>query len=148
MSHTWIVVANSAEARILEPGARRYPLRVKATFVNPEARAHEGDLITDGGAAVLQRMGQGQRRYTGPQVTAKEHSCDLFARQLADALMQARLSNSYDDLVLIASPELLGKLRAALDQSTTRCVRLEIDKNLAHLPPDKLDRSLQALLYP
>lgn len=146
MANTWIMVANGAEAQILESAKRGNDLKVHACYVNPEGRAHEGDLVTDKGAAVLQRMGQGQRRYTGPQVSAREHSGDLFARQLADALLQGRISNSYGDLVLVASPGLLGKLRAALDEATKRCVRLEIDKNLAQLSPDELNRFLRALL--
>jgi protein required for attachment to host cells len=148
MYNTWILVANSAEARILELGASWGDLDVKATYSNPDGRAHEGDLVTDRGAAVLESTGQGQRRYTAAKVSAKEHASDVFARKLASALQRGRVNNSYNDLVLVAPPPLLGKLRTVLDATTLECVSYEINKNLAQLSPNQLSDALQAQLNP
>lgn len=148
MPTTWILVANSAEARILEQRNRRGPLRVTGEFSNSSARAHEGDLVTDGGAAVLQRAGKGQRRYTEPEVSTKEHRAELFAAALADTLQKGRQANAYDKLMLVAAPDFLGKLRTKIDAATMRCVTCEVDKNLSDQTSDELASSLREYLDP
>tara|TARA_R110002049_G_scaffold85550_3_gene217441 strand:+ start:2105 stop:2350 length:246 start_codon:yes stop_codon:yes gene_type:complete len=57
MSRTWVLVASSAEAQLLESRARRSDLHVTAQYSNADGRAHEGDLVTDGGAAAMQFSG-------------------------------------------------------------------------------------------
>lgn len=146
MPTTWILVANSAQAHILERRSRREPLRIVSEFRNEDARAHEGDLVTDGGAAVMQRMGKGQQRHTEPEVSTREHRNELFAADLADTLQKGRAAGDYEELVLVAAPAFLGKLRDKIDNTTMRCVTSEIDKNLSHLAPSELLAAVEDLL--
>ena len=73
MATTWILAADRAQARLYRLHGRGKPLSLIEQFEHPEGRAHEGDLVTDSGAAVMQSGGQGQRRDTEPEVSATEH---------------------------------------------------------------------------
>ena len=146
MGTTWILVATSTEARILELGAGWNNLRVMTSYKNPDDRAHEGDLMTDGAAAVVQYNGEGRRYFTGPRVSAREHAGELFAGKLAKTLQQGRVTGSFDDLVLIAPPGLLGKIRVALDDATLCRISDQCETNLSHLTPDQLYTSLRSLV--
>lgn len=137
MNRNWILVADSSRARIFECDRRWRDLQLLHEEDYPRGRAHEGDLVTDNGAEVMQSAGSGQRRTTGPEVSASEHESELFARALADRMREGRLEGEYESLVMVAAPEFLGQLRTALDDHTRRSVSHEIDKNLTQHTPEE-----------
>ncbi|MCB1679021.1 MAG: host attachment protein [Halioglobus sp.] len=147
MATTWILAADRAQARLYRLHGRGKPLSLIEQFEHPEGRAHEGDLVTDSGAAVMQSGGQGQRRDTEPEVSATEHEAQVFAGQLAQRLSRGRVERAFESLVLIAPPAFLGVLRKALDRDTRRCVKHEIDKNLLQYSDQKLGQVISQTLY-
>ena len=114
---TWLVIADSARARILantgEGGA------LVTVSVHESAAAHE--LSRDIGS---DSPGRSMQSYTGtrhaiepkhdPQRERKRH----FAAELADELNQAGARHAFDALVLIAPSRTLGDLRQELDKAT------------------------------
>lgn len=143
MKNNWVLVADSSRARLFRRGHRWDDLEPMKTEDHPRGRAHEGDLVTDDGADVIQRGAKGQRRRSEPQVSPTEHEAEIFARQLADNLRAGRVQKQYDTLALVAAPGFLGKLRAALDEDTRRCVTREIDKDLTQHDDDEIARILE-----
>jgi len=143
MKNNWVLVADSSRARLFRRGHRWDDLEPMKTEDHPRGRAHEGDLVTDDGADVIQSGAKGQRRRSEPQVSPTEHEAELFARQLADNLRAGRVQKQYDTLALVAAPGFLGKLRAALDDDTRRCVTREIDKDLTQHDDDEIARILE-----
>ncbi|MCB1676475.1 MAG: host attachment protein [Halioglobus sp.] len=148
MATMWILTADRAQARLYRLRGRGKPLALLEQFEHPQGRAHEGDLVTDSGAAVMQSAGQGQRRETEPEVSATEHEAQVFAGQLAERLGRGRVEHEFDDLLLIAPPAFLGELRKALDRDTRRCVKHEIDKNLLQYSEEQLGRAVAQTLSP
>tara|TARA_R110002124_G_scaffold50117_7_gene146209 strand:+ start:2592 stop:3038 length:447 start_codon:yes stop_codon:yes gene_type:complete len=146
MGRIWILVADRAHARLYLRGKRWDQLEQLENHEHPQGRAHEGDLVTDEGAAVMQRGGQGQRRDTQPEVSATEHEAQVFAHELTDRLRQARLGQEMDSLVLVAAPNFLGLLRKALDDQTRKCVIHEIDKDLTQHDTGKVGELLHKYL--
>ena len=138
MERIWILVADSAHARLYLRGRRWEQLEQLEEHEHPEGRAHEGDLVSDQGAAVIQRGGQGQRRSSQPEVSATEHEAQVFARELAERLRRGRVGQEMDALVLVAAPHFLGLLRTTLDDQTRKCVIHEIDKDLTGHDTDKV----------
>jgi protein required for attachment to host cells len=68
-----------------------------------------------------------------------------FAKTIADEIGGARSRGDIDALVLVAPPEFLGHLRAALGEQSARLVRRSIDKNLVQLDAAHLAAEVTAL---
>lgn len=128
MEKTWIVVAESAQARIFEASNRVSPLKEVASLIHPLSRAKTHDIVTDKPGHTKDRYGSAQR--TMDEANAQEHEHQLFAREIADQLEKGRSTAHYQDLVMIAAPSFLGTLRQSLDDQTRRLVSRSIDKNL------------------
>ena len=69
-----------------------------------------------------------------PAHREKQNILGTFAQRVGDAIEAARSADEFSQLVLIASPALLGELRKRLSPSARRSVTLEIDKNVTGKP--------------
>lgn len=147
MKSTWVVVTDSTRARILKADNAVGPLSEIETLVHPESRLHERDLISDAPGRAFDRAGQG-RHAMGQQVSPKEHEVEAFVRQVAERLEQAREQGQLEQLILVAPPAVLGKLRKALTHELARLVTLEVDKNLTRLGPQEIRGHLPERLPP
>lgn len=141
----WIVVANRAAARVFKATQPTGPLEELDTFIHPEGRLQERELVTDRPGRAFDSYSTG-RHGEDPATAATTHEAENFALELSRFLQKARTERRYDTLMLMAAPAFLGELRERLDVPTRDCVMLEIDKNLVqrnaaeirgHLP-DKL----------
>lgn len=132
MKNTWIVIADSARARIfalVEHGAKLEPIK---ELLHAESRAQERDLITDRPGRGFDREGPG-RHAMSPSVSPKAHEASKFCKELADELETARKRERCDRLVLVAAPAFLGQLRKSLSNHTSQLVSQALDKNLVHM---------------
>ena len=73
----------------------------------------------------------GPRRSSYADTDWQEQGEDLFARHVANALERAALDEPDAEIVVIAAPQTLGKLRSQYGGQTTRRLRCEIAKDLA-----------------
>ncbi len=136
MPATWVVLADSARARILARVSVHELHEVEA-LAHPESRLHQGDLRTGGEGSVTDRMGQGQRQ-TGARVDTGEKHTEAFAREIADYLSKARSGGRFQHLIVAAEPALLGALRKHLDSPTASTIERTVDKNWLTRTPDEL----------
>jgi hypothetical protein len=97
MERIWVLVADSARARLYLRGRQWDQLEQLEEHEHPEGRAHEGDLVSDQGTAVMQRGGQGQRRSSQPEVSATEHEARVFAHALAERLRRLPVPSAVVD---------------------------------------------------
>lgn len=145
MKTTWIVIAESARARIFtlsEPGAK---LAERSTLSHPESRMHDRDLTSDLPGRAFDSHGQGRH---GMEQAHDPHGqqAQAFAAQIAREVERIRREEPFDGLVLAAPPRFLGLLRAELDHGTREAVVAEIDKNLVESDTETLERRIAALL--
>ena len=149
-----IVVADQAEARFfdLEPPATT--LQVSGRLLDPSARLHERERVSDRPGRVFDRApAAGARRGavahhdTGGERSARRESTVVFVRRIVAQLEQAHQQGRFERLVLMAQPRVLGMLRATLPVQLERCVVAEVHKDLvhqgdeavrAHIPPQAL----------
>ncbi len=129
METQWILVAESASARLLVRAAPRGDVREIERFDHPDSRKKGHELETDRSGGVDQSHGHAlsdsREKGAGQRIEA-----DTFARRLADHLETARGRDEFEQLVLIADPRFLGMLREHLDDATLDRVITSIDKNL------------------
>jgi protein required for attachment to host cells len=142
MTTTWVLVADRARARLFSIDESRSFEEIE-DFLNPAAQAKGHDIDRGRLPSTHDRMGE-NRHAIEPHTSAREKSAEFFARELDAALERGRAGHRYDELVLVAPPQFLGALNAALDQHVRASVVEELPKDLTgvdvltlreHLPP-------------
>ncbi len=126
MKRSLVLIANAAKARICE-------------FVmedeTPAPRLQKQQTILCS-----------QRRDRAAQEGGREGGVDRagFARELSGVLQASMRQARFEELVLVASPALLGELRRALTAELARRVVISIPKDYTSIRPD----TLGTLLWP
>jgi len=132
MEKTWILVAHQAGARVFENRGPGKGLELVDQIDHPEGRERDGEIDTDRPGRSFRKNSADPRRAAmsrseGPH----DRVVAAFARDLARRLLQGRVENRFQRLVLVAPPRFLGLLRASLDGPTEQLVIGSLDKDLA-----------------
>ena len=126
---TWIIVADSARARIFSMDDVRSPLQEVKDMVHPAGRLREQNLGSDQQGRTFDSKGQGRHAKEG-DVSIKKQEAINFSKEIAAYLDTECNKNQFEKLVLIAPPEFLGLLRKDLSGTTRQHVTREISKDL------------------
>jgi protein required for attachment to host cells len=132
MSKSWVVAADTRRARIFLSEKSASALQEIKTLTHPEARLHEGDLITD--------------TKEGEPNEHKHDSADRFAAMVCETLEEGRKAGEFDKLYFIAAPAFLGRLRKHQSNPLKQVVAGEVDKNLASHEPAEIRKQLPDFL--
>ena len=103
MATTWVIVADSARARVLEAESANGPLTEVDALVHPASRLHPQKITSDLPGRSFDRGGQG-RHAMESQVDPRRHEQVRFATELAHYLGTARTEGRFERLVIIAGP--------------------------------------------
>jgi len=141
MSCIWVLVAESSRAKLYSAENRKAPLVEIGAFVHPEARLHEGDLVSDQSGSDGGSVGQG-RHVLVNKTNARDTEKTEFAKNLAHRLEAARKEKAFNRVVLIAPPSFLGLLRDNLSDEVMELVTEQIDKNLVQQPASEVREHL------
>ncbi len=144
---TWILVADGAVARTYQPSADPKGLAAVRGGEFAAANLASRDIDADRPGQGFDRGGQGQRRMQ-PRTDSRRHAKAEFARHLAEFLLREHQRQSYDNIVIVAPPKMLGDLRAALSPSVREVIRAEVSKDLVHLNEQDLMHHLEPVLHP
>lgn len=147
MPATWIVVADSAAARLFSTPSPTGPLEEFEAYAHAEGRAHVRDLVTDQQGRQFESFGHGNRSGMEPRVDPKEHEKIGFAKLIAERVRSARSRNEVGRVFLVAPPEFLGHLRSSLDGETKRLVEGEFALNVVREKPEAIRSRLPERLY-
>lgn len=125
---TWVLVADNSRARFFTAKHSTSPLEEVLDLTYPEARLHEGDLVTD-------KSGRDRNPSTGGAHgvgtdSAKQDGAERFALRVCSELESARSSGAFKKLYVVAAPAFLGLLRKQESPALRQLVAGEIDKNL------------------
>lgn len=145
MVKTWILVADSSRARLLQAEKANAPLQELETLENPAARMRNQDLISTPPGRSFDSGGQG-RHAMEQRDSPKHHEAVVFARRLAGRLEQGRGEGELQRLVLVAPPRFLGLLRDELGADLRRLVITEIDKDLTAIDVAELREHLPVVV--
>lgn len=129
MKSTWIVLAESARARILSTSDGGKTLQEVADLCHPESRQHDTELSSDLPGRTFDSHGDG-RHGMEQSTTPKKREAREFAVEVARHVERGLSDGHFDSLVLIAPPAFLGRLRAELGKSARAATVGELDKNL------------------
>lgn len=150
MHATWIVSANSSRARFFSQEQFSDSLEEVNDMVNEPVRLRSADTESDKmgtTTATNSRQttaGMAPNKAYEPAQTPEEHQAELFARDIADFLLQAFQKDRFRQLSLVVSPHFLGILRKLLDPRLESVVSLEINKDYTQFDPQKLLEQVKA----
>lgn len=139
--NTWVLVANSSEARIYDTASIGEDMECIKEFSHPEGREKGSELASDR-PGHYQSKGTGHGAFVEP-TAPKEHEVDRFAGELARELDKGRTSNAYRKLVVVASPHFHGLINSHLDEHTRSMVVKDIQKDLTDCEPRDLPSRLK-----
>lgn len=125
---TYIVVADSAEARIYSADEKLETLSLVQEYSNPEGRKQRADMDSD--RPGVHRNDSGGSHGLGGDRDSHKHQSEEFARQLAKRLGKSRTAEDFAQLMLVAPPHFLGKLRQHLDVECAKSVVRTVNKDL------------------
>ncbi len=130
---TWVLIADASRARILEQIGNDASLHeVAGTRIEvhiPPAR----DIVSDKQGTTMISGGATRHAYT-PHTDPHREAKRRFLTSLAARLDQSLAANAFDALVLVAPPQALGDLRAAMSEHLAGRVSREIAKDLTKVP--------------
>jgi protein required for attachment to host cells len=129
MSQKWVVVADQSRARIFAMDSPSAPLREIEDLLHPAGRQRAQELKSDRPPRLFRGKGEASHPVEA-KVDVKEHEAISFARRIADRIERARTQAELTQLVLVAPPDFLGVLRAALSPPAMKHVVQTLDKNL------------------
>lgn len=141
MKYAWIVVADSARARILTATSALSPLESMRDMVSPESRLHERDLVSDRPGRSFDSSGKG-RHAIGFENSAKQQVAVRFAAEVSEILEKGRINNDYGRLVIIADPRFLGLLDKSLTPGVKKLVSKKISKDLSKMSEQEIRAAL------
>jgi len=129
MSTAWIIVADAGHARIFSAEEPNGALTEIQTLTCPEARLHEGDIVSDSPGREHNASGSGSHD-VGHTSGAKQEVAIRFAEQVCEVIESGRIANRFKRLYVIAAPAFLGMLRKHYSSAASQLIAGEIDKNL------------------
>lgn len=141
MTKFLVVVADSARARVFERAKKFSPLVEFTDLAHPESRLKRQDLASDRPGTVHESRTPGESQASEP-TDPKEHEAQVFAREIAEFLKQARTENGLAGITLVAAPHFLGLIRQSLDAATAGLLIAGISANLTRESPEKIQERI------
>ena len=126
-----VLVADEREANFFDAHNVASPLEMCGTMVNDAATLRDRDLESDRPGRGFNPAAPGRHGVYGERST-RRHEMEMFAKEIARAIDDARARNEFERLVIVAGPRMLGWLREALPAPTRAVVVAEVIKDIVH----------------
>lgn len=137
MPEIYVIVVDSAKARVLHSTGKTSALIEYEILDHPEGRMHTRDLTADLPGRDSNRTGLGKHRLDSSSDPKQQESIE-FAKRIAAYLGEMVSHKQVDQLMIVAAPAFLGILRDLLPSNVVSIVTFELDKNLTHHKPDEI----------
>ncbi|MFC3111344.1 host attachment protein [Undibacterium arcticum] len=151
MQTTWIVAADSSRARIFERLGTEPNYREIADLANPQGRASNRELVSDGygnsGGGGGGGGAQQQAHIASPKADAVQHETELFSKEVSRYLDRGRIEHRYDRICMIAPPQFLGLMRQNLSKEAQKLVAEEIAKNVSWFEPNDIQQYIAKAVH-
>lgn len=145
MKATWILVANSTNARIFTAETPSSSIVEVEAYTHSNSRLHDRELTLDLPGKIKNPGGSSGHAFE-QRTDPKQHEARVFARELAEYLEESHDGDEFRQLLLIAEPSFLGLLREELTDAVKHTVNFELDKNLVKADANEIRRHLPEYL--
>jgi len=144
-SKYWVLVANSGQARILEMQRKPYEFHQVSELVSETQHLTNKEIVSDASGRVYHAQGPGTHSMK-PRSDPHENAEEQFSRSLARKMERAARLGRFDQLLVIADPRTMGRLRQQMDRSLAGRVADEISLDLVGLPLNQLEPRVREVL--
>jgi protein required for attachment to host cells len=144
-STTWVLVADGAKARVFSFDQGKRELDLVHEMGSEEARQKPSEILSDNEGRRFD-TGPNQRSTVGAATDPQRYAKEVFSRDVASYLDKAATQHSYERLVLVAAPQMLGDLRSELSKPAASKVDGELAKDLTNLDQRELIAHLEEVL--
>jgi protein required for attachment to host cells len=141
MKPTWVLLCGRDGARLFEHSRGEKKMQLVESFLHPEGRLKEQDIVTDRAGRNFHRIDKVSHS-GGKTGDPRAHSDRLFVKELSDYLKKGRESSTYGRLYLVASPRFMGILKEGIDSQTMKSVTGFHEKNLSHFTEEDVNHIL------
>ena len=142
MKPHWILIANSARARLLQQEQPADGPSLVKTFEHPASRLRSSELGDD--EAGRERSDRGPRGAVfDPRLDPHRKEHQHFAHELAAALEDGALHGKCASISVFAASPFLGELKKELGAETQRLLESTHDVDLTHVATPQLERRLR-----
>lgn len=137
---TWVVISDSASARLFESPGNIEILKKIKNFEHPESRKKVSEIVTDQAGSV--KTSQGVHGGAPSHSDLKEVEALKFAQEISKFLSDAVLQESYQRLIITAPPQFLGLIKENLSANATKQIFKTIDKDYTKFKDHELPEAL------
>jgi protein required for attachment to host cells len=134
---TWVLVANGAQARILEHRGPGTGLVAVPNLVFSGSRRQAREIMSDRPGRTYSSVGSG-RSAIDPRTDPVAREELEFVRSVAETLEEKRAEGAFQRLVIAAAPTALGDIRSVLGEAMKGLVTGELPKDLTNVPTPQL----------
>ncbi|MGV8831997.1 MAG: host attachment protein [Devosia sp.] len=142
---TWILIADGAQARVLEntgPGKGLQQVQgLDWAMTNLQAQ----DIQADKPGRSFSSAGSG-RSAMEPKTDPVEHRETEFVKSVAATMDKKLQDGAFDRLIIVAAPIALGDIRKAISPNVKKTILAELDKDLTNLPTAQLAQHLDGII--
>ncbi|WP_031432754.1 host attachment protein [Methylomarinum vadi] len=142
MHKTWIIAAESSQARFFTVPSKKEPLEELPEMLNPASKIHESELTTDLPGRTVTSGPTGNKHAMEPHTSPKEQATITFAKQIAEKVEKARVQGELEQIILVCPPKFLGLLRDNLSDQSKKMVIKSLDKNLVSHSEEEIRKQL------
>lgn len=142
---TWVLIANGAQARVLEhkgPESGLVPVDGESFSQEP---LRNQDIVTDRPGRSFASAGYGRSAMV-PQTDPVQYREAEFMRHVAAALDDRQQAGAFDRLIIAAAPTALGDIRTHLTDNVKKTILAELPKDLTNVPTHQLARHFEDIL--
>jgi protein required for attachment to host cells len=144
--HTyWVLVADGTRARAFEVKDQGRALETVWSEQPVGVNLASREIASDRPGRSFDSAGEGRHAMEPPTDPAR-YEKERFARHVVRRLDDDRKEGSFGRLIIVAAPQFLGDLRAAMPTPLAQRVETEIDKDLSKLSSKELAEHLTDIL--
>jgi len=141
----WVLVANSGQARVLEIRRKPYEFQQVAELVSEAQHLTNKEIVSDASGRVYHTQGPGTHSMN-PRSDPHENAEEQFSRNLAQKMEKAARLGRFDQMLVMADPKTLGRLRQQMGKVLLSKVDREVSLDLVGLPLPQLETRVRDVL--
>ncbi len=142
----WIVVANRIGASIFFHDSKLEKSELLYSLDHPEGRLKNQDINSSPPGRSVNTTGKPfSSPYVGRQ-SAKEHELEPFCKELVGLLEQGRTDSSFEEIVMVAEPHMIGAIRKEMSEPLLKMISKTINQDFAETPQYEVEKFINQKL--
>lgn len=142
---TWILIANGANARVLEHDGPGKGLSAVAGLKFGQEPLKSQEIVTDRPGRSFSSVGSGRSAYQ-PPTDPVDYREQRFVESVVEQLDEHLRNGAFDRLIIAADPTSLGNIRGKLSKQVQDTIVAELPKDLTNTPTPKLAAHFDGIL--